>query len=226
MGKDFLLEIGMEEMPAKFAPDAARQLRENARNALAALRLNFTELYVYVTPRRLALLVRGLVEAQEDLCEEVRGPAQKAAYDEAGQPTKAALGFAAGQGVQVQELFTREFKGTPYVYARRFLAGERTETLLPAFGTDMIAALRFPKPMRWGTLDVRFARPIRWLVALFGAETVPLSYAGLTAGRISRGHRVLGGEVPIPEAGLYLETLAAQGFVLADPDERREKIRR
>ncbi|MDR1321906.1 MAG: glycine--tRNA ligase subunit beta [Gracilibacteraceae bacterium] len=226
MNRDFLLEAGMEEMPAKFAPDAARQLRENALRQLTDLRLDFTDLAVYVTPRRLALLVSGLAERQADTREEVRGPARKAAYDEEGRPTKAALGFAAGQRVRPEDLFTREFKNIPYVFARRFQAGAAALDLLPAFSAELIAGLRFPKPMRWDDSDTRFARPLRWLVALYGAEIVPFRYAGLTAGRVSRGHRVLGGEVSIPAAGDYAEVLASSGFVLADRERRREEIRR
>ncbi|MDR1605096.1 MAG: glycine--tRNA ligase subunit beta [Gracilibacteraceae bacterium] len=226
MSRDFLLELGMEEMPAKFAPDAARQMRENASRQLEALRLSFAALSVYVTPRRLALLVSGLAERQADTEEETRGPAVKAAYDEAGRPTRAALGFAAGQGVEAADLFAREFKGVPYVFARRFRAGTAAAELLPAFGAELIAALRFPKPMRWGEADMRFVRPLRWLVALYGAEVVPLTCAGLTAGRLSRGHRVLGGEVVIPAAGDYAALLAQAGFVLAEREERREIVRR
>ncbi|MDR0434709.1 MAG: glycine--tRNA ligase subunit beta [Gracilibacteraceae bacterium] len=225
MSRDFLLEIGMEEMPAKFAPDAARQLKENALARLAALRLDFAAVTVYVTPRRLALLVSALAERQADTREETRGPARKAAYDEAGQPTKAALGFAAGQGVRPEDLFVRDFKNIPYVYASRFQAGAAAAELLPAFCAEIIAGLRFPKPMRWGDGDARFARPLRWLVALYGAEILPLSYAGLTAGRLSRGHRVLGGEVTVPAAGDYARVLAESGFVLAERERRRETIR-
>ncbi|MDR1070008.1 MAG: glycine--tRNA ligase subunit beta [Gracilibacteraceae bacterium] len=226
MNRDFLLEAGMEEMPAKFAPDAARQLRENALRQLTELRLDFTDLTVYVTPRRLALLVSGLAERQADTREEVRGPARKAAYDEEGRPTKAALGFAAGQEVRPEDLFIREFKNIPYVFARRFQAGALASDLLPDFSAALIAGLRFPKPMRWDDSDTRFARPLRWLVALYGAEIVPFRYAGLTAGRVSRGHRVLGGEVSIPAAGDYAKVLASSGFVLADRERRREEIRR
>jgi glycyl-tRNA synthetase beta chain len=227
MSRDFLLELGVEEMPAKFAPDAARQLAENACRQLAELRLPFAALRVYVTPRRLALLISGLAEQQAEIEEEVRGPAQKAAYDEAGQPTKAALGFAAGQGRQVEDLFVREFKGAPYVFARRVQSGAPAVKLLPAFGAGLIAGLRFPKPMRWEETDTRFIRPLRWIAALYGSEVVPLQYAGLNAGRRSHGHRVLGsGEISIPAAGDYASVLAAAGFVLVDRERRQEVIRR
>jgi len=223
MSKDFLLEIGMEEMPAKFAPGAVTQMENNARKMLQELRLSYKDLKVYVTPRRLSLFVQDLAEKQEDIKEEVKGPAKKAAYDAAGQPTKAALGFARGQGVAVEDLYVKELNGVPYVYAQKFLPGEDSIKLLPQFCQDIIASINFPKPMRWGDYEVRFARPIRWLVALFGEEIVPFSYVGLQSGRTSRGHRTLGGYVRLTRPAEYLEALEA-AFVMADQDKRKESI--
>ena len=224
MTKDFLLEIGMEEMPAKFAPGAMAQLEEMAAKRLAELRLLYQSLHVYVTPRRLALLVKGLAEKQTDLNAEVKGPAAKAAYDGNGQPTKAALGFARGQGVAPEDLYTQEVNGVPYVFARKSEAGQDTATLLPAFALDMIKALHFPKPMRWGELDFRFARPIRWLVALFGTEVVPFDLVGLSSDRITYGHRTLAKQpVALKRADAYVESLRS-AYVLVDPITRRINI--
>ncbi len=210
-------------MPAKFAPGAALQLENNARKFLDELRLEYQEVKAYVTPRRLALYVKSLAEKQADVVEEAKGPAQKAAFDTEGKPTKAAEGFARGQGVSTSELFLKEFNGVPYVYAMKSLKGEETEKLLPKLCHDLVTSLNFPKPMRWGDYEIRFARPIRWLVSLFGDQVIPFTYAGLQAGRTSRGHRTLGGFVRLVRPEEYLEALEA-AYVLADQDKRKESI--
>jgi glycyl-tRNA synthetase beta chain len=224
MAKDFLLEIGTEEIPAKFSPGAMIQLEEQARQLFAELRLTYTDLKILSTPRRLALLVANLEEKQADLLMEVKGPAVKAAYDGSGVPTKAAQGFARGQGVKVEDLFVQEVNGVPYVFARKSETGIETSTLLPQFAKELINALHFPKPMRWGDLDFRFARPIRWLVALYGTEVVPFEFVGLESGRTSRGHRTLATElVSLGQPSDYRAALR-QAYVIVDPKERKEII--
>ncbi|MDP4159776.1 MAG: glycine--tRNA ligase subunit beta [Bacillota bacterium] len=224
MANDFLLEIGTEEIPAKFSPGAMTQLKEQARKKLAELRLNYADMNVFATPRRLALLVAGLDEKQQDLLMEVKGPAVKAAYDAKGIPTKAALGFAKGQGVSVESLFTQEVNGVPYVFARKSETGMETPTLLPQLAMDLINSLHFPKPMRWGDLDFRFARPIRWIVALYGTEVVPFQFVGLESGRTSRGHRTLTTEpVLFNQPSEYREALR-RAYVVVDPEERKAQI--
>ncbi|MEM5818770.1 MAG: glycine--tRNA ligase subunit beta, partial [Desulfitobacterium hafniense] len=189
MAKDFLLEIGTEEIPAKFAPGVLNQLREQAQKYCQELRLDYQDLKVYTTPRRFAVLIQGLAEKQTDFTAEVKGPAVKAAYDAEGNPTKAAQGFARGQGVEPKDLFVQELNGVSYVYARKFELGQPTLQLLPKLCTDLITGLHFPKPMRWADLEFRFARPIRWIVALFGSEVIPFEFVGLASGKASRGHR-------------------------------------
>jgi glycyl-tRNA synthetase beta chain len=224
MAKDFLLEIGTEEIPAKFTPGALEQLAEQTKLRLGELRLNFAGLATYATPRRLTVLVSGLIEKQEDLNTEIKGPAVKAAYDSEGAPTKAALGFAKGQGVRVEDLFVQDVKGVPCVYARKSEAGKETSVLLPQLCIDLITSLHFPKPMRWGSLDFRFARPIRWLLALYGQDVIPFEFVGLETGRISYGHRTLTSKaVNLENAGDYVESLR-RAYVLVDPAERSRKI--
>lgn len=224
MAKDFLLEIGLEEVPAKFAPMALTQLEENGRKKLAELRLDYTGLKAYASPRRLALLITQMSGHQAELNTEVKGPAVKAAYDGEGNPTKALQGFARAQGVELTDLFTQELNGVPYVYARKQEKGQPTEDLLSGFCLEIIQSLQFPKPMRWGDLDVRFARPIRWLVSLYGQDVVDFQFAGLNAGRLSRGHRTLSqGPVGINTPGEYVDSLR-KAFVLVDQEERQEKI--
>ena len=224
MANDFLLEIGTEEIPAKFSPGAMTQLEEQARKRFAELRLTYSEIKIFATPRRLALLVSGLEEKQEDLLMEVKGPAVKAAYDASGGPTKAAQGFARGQGVKVEDLFVQEVNGVPYVFARKAETGIETPTLLPQFARELINALHFPKPMRWGDLDFRFARPIRWIVALYGTEVVPFEFVGLESGRASRGHRTLTTEhILLGQPSDYREALR-KAYVIVDPEERKSEI--
>lgn len=224
MVNDFLLEIGTEEIPAKFSPGTMTQLEEQARKRLAELRLPFAELKSFATPRRLALMVTGLEAKQDDLSMEVKGPAVKAAYDANKVPTKAAQGFARGQGVSVEDLFVQELKGVPYVFARKSETGLETKALLPQLAQDLINGLHFPKPMRWGDLDFHFARPIRWIVALYGTEVVPFEFVGLKSGRTSRGHRTLATDVvSLEQPSDYRETLR-DAFVMVDAEERRTDI--
>ncbi|HEX3015651.1 MAG TPA: glycine--tRNA ligase subunit beta [Desulfobacteria bacterium] len=225
MKRDLLLEIGVEEVPAKFMPGALAQLKELAEKLLADERLAYDSLETLGTPRRLALLVYGLAEQQGDLVEEVKGPARKAAFDQAGQPTKAAQGFARSQGVAVTELTVKQFGGGEYVFAVKKLTGHPAVELLPSFFDKIVNGLTFPKPMRWGDSEFRFARPIRWLVALFGSEVVDWGFAGLKAGNLTYGHRALcDGPVSLNKPMEYREKLR-QAYVIVDQEERHKVIK-
>jgi len=222
--KDLLLEIGTEEIPSRFMPDIMRQLEERSRSLLGEERLSFDSLQVLGTPRRLALLVRGLSGRQEDLHREVKGPSRKAAFDEQGNPTKAALGFCRGQGIDPSALVLRDLDGTEYVFALVSEEGRPAGVVLPDLLERLTLSLSFPKNMRWGSLEQTFVRPIRWLVALHGSDVLDLELAGVRAGRVSRGHRFLGsGSVEIGSPGEY-EALMEEAFVVADPDRRRRMI--
>ncbi|NLP36712.1 MAG: glycine--tRNA ligase subunit beta [Firmicutes bacterium] len=220
----FLLEIGAEEIPARFIAPALKQLRETAAKELEAERLEHGEIEVFGTPRRLALMVKELALKQQDLREKKKGPAVKAAYDAEGKPTKAALGFARGQGVNVSELFTEEVNGVSYVFAERHEPGKEAKTILPALCMRLLRSLSFPKPMFWESKEVRFARPIRWLTALLAKEAMPFEFAGLTAANITYGHRFLAPEaIVLTDADSYLQVLQ-ENFVIADPREREKMI--
>lgn len=223
MAKDILLEIGLEEVPAKFMPSALRQLAEMAAEKMAAARITYGEIKTLGTPRRLTLIVRGASEQQNDRISENKGPSVKIAYDDQGNPTKAAEGFARGQGVRAADLVSRD----GYVYAVVEEKGRPVADLLPELLADIIDSLSFPKNMRWGSLEMRFARPIRWLVALYGgAAVIPLTVAEVSAGNITYGHRFLSqGGIAVTSAEEYLEKLAAH-YVIADVDTRRAMIRR
>ncbi|HWJ03683.1 MAG TPA: glycine--tRNA ligase subunit beta, partial [Verrucomicrobiae bacterium] len=186
--------------------------------------LAYDSLETLGTPRRLALLVYGLAEGQSDLVEEVKGPAKKAAFTPEGLPTKAAEGFARGQGVDVSELFVKDTGAGEYIFATKKVAGKPTAELLPELFSRLVTSLNFPKPMRWGELDFRFARPIRWLVALFGQEIVDWEFVGTKAGNISFGQRTLApGAVTVANPMEYRDSLK-QAFVIVDHAERRNLI--
>ena len=181
-----LFEIGTEEIPAKFMPGILAQLQELAEKKMTELRIPFESVKVYGTPRRMTFIASGVAEAQADSTMEAKGPSAKIAFVN-GEPSKAALGFARGQGVDVKELVVRD----NYVYAVKHLAGAVVKDLLPGLLHDILTSLNFPKNMRWADHEFRFVRPIRWLVALFGSEVVPVEITGVKSGKFSRGHRFL-----------------------------------
>lgn len=185
-----LFEIGTEEIPAKFMPNILAQLKELAEKKMTELRIPFESVKTYGTPRRMTFIASGVAEAQEDSTVEAKGPSAKIAFvngDIHGEPSKAAQGFARGQGVDVKELVVRD----NYVYAIKHLAGQPVKELLPGLLMDILTSLNFPKNMRWADHDFKFVRPIRWLVALFGEEVIPVEITGVKSGKFSRGHRFL-----------------------------------
>ena len=185
-----LFEIGTEEIPAKFMPNILAQLKDLAEKKMTELRIPFESVKTYGTPRRMTFIASGVAEAQEDSTVEAKGPSAKIAFvngDIHGEPSKAAQGFARGQGVDVKELVVRD----NYVYAIKHLAGQPVKELLPGLLMDILTSLNFPKNMRWADHDFKFVRPIRWLVALFGEEVVPVEITGVKSGKFSRGHRFL-----------------------------------
>jgi len=221
MAKDLLLEIGTEEIPARFMPGVLKQLNTIAANKLAELRISYTEVQVVGTPRRLVLVVRNMAEVQADQHSENKGPSLKIAFDGEGKPTKAAQGFARGQGVEAAALVVKD----GYVYAMVHEVGKVVANLLPELLTNMIDSLNFPKNMRWADLDRKFVRPVRWLLALFGNEVIPFTMAEVATSNLTRGHRFLStGEFPIHSVEEYFETMAEQ-YVMIDQEARRKVIR-
>lgn len=224
VSKSFLLEIGTEEIPARFMGPALRQLKEAAMAELAANRLTHGPVSVFGTPRRLAVMVLNLADRQDDLQEKKKGPARKAAFGQDGEPTPAATGFARGQGVAASELFVGAVDGVEYVFAEKRVAGKPAGEVLPTACERIIRGLSFPKPMFWASRDVRFARPVRWLTALYGRDVVAFTFAGLAAGRATCGHRFLApGPFTLETADDYPAIMAA-GMVLAAPEERKALI--
>ena len=203
--------------------DAAAKLKQKTEERLKEARLSFQEIRSLSTPRRLAVLVSGLVEKQADMEEEVRGPSLKVARDENGNWTKAVLGFARSQGIDPEQLVIREQKGTEYAYAVKHFSGRPTSQVLAEILPELIASLTFPVHMRWGNDDFKFIRPIRWIVAMHGDEVIPFEIAGVSGNRTS-GHRFLGAETVLANAEQYESALEKQ-YVIADAEERRKRIR-
>ncbi|WP_079476845.1 glycine--tRNA ligase subunit beta [Marinococcus halophilus] len=219
----FLLEIGVEEMPARFVEGAVKQLKEKTETWLEEQRLSYSAVHMFSTPRRLALRVEDLADYQEDMVEEARGPAKKIALTDEGEWSKAALGFARGQQVDAGDLYFKEVKGTEYVFVEKEHKGQSTTELLQEMKT-IITSLAFPKNMRWGSHELRFVRPIQWLVALYGEAVIPFTITGHTAGNVSHGHRFLGNAVTIHKPETYEQQLKEE-YVIVDAAERTELIR-
>ena len=221
MSKDLLLEIGTEEVPAHVMPGILAQLKENAAKAFADSRIACGEIRTIGTPRRTALLVKDLAEKQEDVESENRGPSAAIAFDADGNPTKAAQGFARGQGIDPKDLVEKD----GYVYAMVHEKGKETAELLQTILPELICGLNFPNNMRWRDLDFKFIRPLRWIVALYDAEVVPFEVAEVKSGKTSRGHRFLSqGDFTINSAAEY-EKACEENFVIVDQEKRKAMIR-
>lgn len=220
MAKDLLFEIGAEEIPAGFMPNILGQLKTLAETKLNDAHLPFESIATYGTPRRLALIVKGLADTSAEISERHKGPSASIAYDADGNPTKAAIGFARGKGLDVADLVVEE----GYIYAETKTAGVPAKDIVTDMLPQLITGLNFPKSMHWGNLDAKFVRPVRWLVALLDEEVIPVEFATVKSGNVTRGHRFLGAdEITIKNAASYVDTLK-ENFVMVDQDARRELI--
>ena len=220
MAKDLLFEIGAEEIPAGFMPNILGQLKPLAETKLNDAHLPFESIATYGTPRRLALIVKGLADTSAEISERHKGPSASIAYDADGNATKAAIGFARGKGLDVADLVVED----GYIYAETKTAGVPAKDIVTDMLPQLITGLNFPKSMHWGNLDAKFVRPVRWLVALLDEEVIPVEFATVKSGNVTRGHRFLGAdEITIKNAASYVDTLK-ENFVMVDQDARRELI--
>ena len=220
MAKDLLFEIGAEEIPAGFMPNILGQLKQLAETKLNDAHLPFESIATYGTPRRLALIVKGLADTSAEISERHKGPSASIAYDADGNATKAAIGFARGKGLDVADLVVED----GYIYAETKTAGVPAKDIVTDMLPQLITGLNFPKSMHWGNLDAKFVRPVRWLVALLDEEVIPVEFATVQSGNVTRGHRFLGAdEITIKNAASYVDTLK-ENFVMVDQDARRELI--
>ncbi|HRW13193.1 MAG TPA: glycine--tRNA ligase subunit beta [Syntrophomonas sp.] len=224
MKRDLLLEIGVEEMPSAFMAGALNDIKELAEQKLTARRIGFDQVDSLGTPRRLVLHVKGLEEKQEDAVIAARGPKKASAFDPQGNPSKAALGFARGQGIEAADLQIREVDGIEYVFAVKTELGGMTEEVLPEILLDIIHSLSFPKSMRWAYYQTRFARPVRWLLTLYGNRTVNVQIENVFSGNSSYGHRFLAPDnFVVNSIDEYFAQLR-QRYVIVDHRERKNLI--
>ena len=223
MASNFLLEIGLEEMPAHVVTPSVEQLKKRAATYLKDQRIAFEDIEMFATPRRLAIVIRDLATKQPDIDEEVKGPAKKIALDADGNWTKAAIGFSKGQGASVDDIVFKELKGTEYVYVQKHIAGQPVQEVLAGL-KDVITAMTFPTLMKWGENSLNYIRPIKWLVALYNEEVIPFTILDITTDKISSGHRFLGHDVEINNPSEYEEKLTEQ-FVIASLAKRKQMIK-
>lgn len=222
MAKDYLFEIGTEEMPAHVVERSVKQLADRTQKFLKENGLKFKCIKTFSTPRRLTILVEELAEKQDDIDEIKKGPAKKIALDQDKNWTKAAQGFARGQGMTTDDIYFEELKGTEYAYVHVQKEGKKTSSILLGM-SEIVKAMTFPTKMRWDSNDFEFVRPIHWLVSLFGNEVVPVKILDITAGRKTEGHRFLGDSVVLANSSDYEDALKDQ-FVIVDATKRRNMI--
>ncbi len=222
---NYLLEIGVEELPSRFVNMAIEQLYEKSKKLLIENEIAFEDVKVYATPRRLSLIIEGLDEKQKDIQKEVKGPSVKIAYDDDKKPTKPLLGFMKSQNISEDDLIIKELKGTDYVFANISSIGRKSSEILAEIMPSLIKDINFPKNMRWGGKNIRFARPIRWVVSLLNNEVVEFDFEGIPVGNKTKGHRFLGSsEIIIDEVNNY-EKLLEDNYVILDQNKRREIIK-
>jgi len=223
--RDLLVEIGTEELPPTALDRLSLAFMQGIEQGLKQEELAFSQIQRFASPRRLAVLVSDLATAQQDRVVERKGPALKAAFDDAGNPSKAAAGFARSCGVSVDELEQQETpKGTWLMFQQK-QSGKQTSELVPEIINKSLSALPIPKRMRWGSRSEEFVRPVHWALLLFGDEIIPAEILGQQTGRTTRGHRFHRPEaIEISAPADYLGQLQEQGMVYADIQQRRELI--
>ncbi len=222
--KNVLLEIGTEEIPSRFLPETLEFLEKTAKEDFRNARIGFKSMAVFATPRRIALMVRDVDDQQQDLVNTFKGPAWTAAFDMNGNPTRAAFGFAKSKGVTIERLAAVEVDGVKYAHAEVSEPGKPTLEILPELLPALIRKLVFPKSMYWNIPSVRFARPIRWIVAMADKTVVPFQYGGIAAGSVTRGHRFMGArQIAVDDAANFMERLY-DNHVILDQEKRRQKM--
>ena len=224
MSKELLFEIGTEEIPAAFLVKAVTDIEEITKKMFTEKRIPFSGVQVLATPRRLCLYIAEVGEKQEDQTIEKLGPAKKAAFDEKGNPSKAALGFARGQGLDISQLETVTTEKGEYLASRKTIIGEATAALLPEMLTKLVTAIPFRKTMRWADYELRFPRPIHWILALYGGEIVSLQLEAVQSSNCSYGHRFLAPDSFTVENFADYKKKTKENFVIVDPAERKQII--
>ncbi len=223
---NFLLEIGTEEMPARFIPGLIEESRGLFENQLKEKNIDFNTIEVFATPRRIVIYVKGISPIQRKSLQKIIGPPVAIAIDGNGNYTKAAIGFAKAQGVEVEELFEEETEKGRYLAVKKETGGARSEEILPDICIKVISSLSFPKRMKWEKTRFLFGRPIRWILSLFDSQVVEFEIASVKASNKTFGHRVMGpGPFEVAEASEYFKIIEEKGHVVIDPNKRLRIIR-
>ena len=216
-GLPLLLELGTEEIPARFLPSAIADLERIAAGVFSDFRVPYEGIRACATPRRLSLMMQGVAEMQLDNTREVFGPVKKAAFDEAGNPTRAAIGFAQSAGVSTADLVIKKKGAADYVVAVVYEKGVETSVVLPDMLRKIVLSLRFPKSMRWGDGDFAFVRPIHWLVSIYGTQVIPFEIEGIRAAGMTRGPPLLVAGIVSCQRYRVLHELARKQFCYTGP---------
>ena len=225
MNNYLLLEIGVEELPSRFGQTTLDQIENNLSKLLKEERINFDNIEKYATPRRLTFVIKNLADKATDLEEEVKGPAKKIAVDDDGNFTKPALGFMKSKGLDPENVYFKQLGNAEYLFGTIKQEGKHTSEVLKTIVPEAIKNVTFPKAMRWGGKNMRFARPIRWMVALLNNEILDIDLEGIKSSNITRGHRFLGEkEFEVNSVEEYFEKLD-KNFVILDQHKRKEMIR-
>lgn len=218
---DYLIELGVEELPARYIDSGITQFKNRFEELLEDNKLKYDEIITYSTPRRLTLIIKDLDDSQEDSVEEVKGPSEKIAFDDDKNPTKALEGFMRSQGVSKDDIEIRD----NYIYAKKIIKAKSLEEILNENMSDLILGINFPRSMKWGGKDIKFARPIRWLVSVYGNEHLPIEVADIKSDIYTRGHRFLGSsKIKIDKPENY-EELLEENYVIPNPEKRKKRIK-
>lgn len=224
MNNYLLFEVGVEEMPSRFVASTLKQIKESTEKMLEEKRVKFDEIKTYATPRRLTFIIEGLSNKQEDLEEEVKGPSKKISLDADGNFTKPAQGFMRSKGLNPEDIYFKQVGKDEYLFATIKESGAETSEVLKEILPLAVKSVVFPKAMHWAGKDIRFVRPIRWLVALLNDEVLPVDLEGIIASNVTKGHRFLGSkEIIVNSVEDYKDKLK-ENFVILDQEERKAII--
>ncbi len=225
MSRDLFFEIGTEEIPARFINNALLEIENILTKDLGAKRISFDEIKTYATPRRFAIQIKNVAEKQSDFQEELKGPSKKIALDADGNPTKALQGFVKSKGGELDNVVFKNIDGDEYVYLTIFSQGKETKLFVKAILENVIRNMNFPKPMKWGNKNLKFIRPIRWLIAFFGDELMNFDIEEIHTSNVTKGHRFLGSPEIVVNNFEDYKTKLAENFVILDHIERKNLIK-
>lgn len=225
MTKELLFEIGTEEIPARFIQKTKSDMKSFLEKKLKELRVNYKDIEIKCTPRRFAIFISEMASMQQTMEEELKGPAKKIALDAQGNPSKALTGFLKGKGADVKDVYYKQSGKEEYAYVKVVSKGQETKLLLKEIFEEMIKSVTFPKSMRWGGKNIRFVRPIRWLLCLMDEETMSFDIEGIHTSNRTKGHRFMGSSDIIIDSPADYARKLRDNYVILDDEERKRQIR-